>query len=39
MKILGKSASNDTSNIKILPSVSKDVSINVAKQYLQVLAK
>ena len=37
MEILGKLASNYTSKIKILPSVSKDISIRFAEQCLRII--
>ena len=37
MELLGKLASNDTSNVRILPSASKDVPIKFAEQCLHIL--
>ena len=37
MELLGKLASNDTSNIIIIPSASKYVSIKFAEQFLHIL--
>ena len=37
MVIMGKLASSDTTNIGMLPSASKDVSIKFADQFLHIL--
>ena len=37
MKLIGKLASNDISKIAILPSASKDVSVESADQYIRIL--
>ena len=37
MKLIGKLASNDTSEVVILPSASKDVSINFSDQCIHIL--
>ena len=37
MELLGNIASNDTSNIRLLPSASKDVFIKFAEQCLHIL--
>ena len=37
MELIGKLASNDTSNIGILPSASKDVSVKFAYQCIHIL--
>ena len=37
MEILGKSASNDTPNIGMITSASRDVSINLSEQCLQII--
>ena len=39
MELMGKVASNDTTNIGILPSTSKYVSINFSDQCLHILSK
>ena len=36
MELIGKSASNDSSNIGMLPIASNDVSINYSEQRLQI---
>ena len=37
IKLIGKLASNDTSEVVILPSASKDVSINFSDQCIHIL--
>ena len=37
MELIGKLASNNTTNIYMLPSASKDVSIKFSDQYLHIL--
>ena len=37
MELLGKLASNDTSNVRLLTSASKDVFIKFAEQCLHIL--
>ena len=36
MEIIGKLASNDTSNIGFLPSASKDVSVTFLDQFIRI---
>ena len=37
MELMGKLDSNDTTNIGMLPSASKDVSVKFEYQYLQII--
>ena len=37
MELIGKLASNNTSQIGMLPSASKDVSVNFADKYIHIL--
>ena len=37
MELIGKLSSNDTTNIRILPSASKEVSVKFADQCLHIL--